>query len=487
MTAVSKPDFTPVRLRIQEAMAKAAVPSVAVAVARHGEIVWEDAFGWANRERRIPATPHTMYSLASTSKPFTTTGIMKLVEQGKLDLDNPLNQYLSPDSPVKVWIGDPKEVTVRRLANHTAGLPRHEHFFGAADRHLKPPMEETIRRYGNVVTLPGERYRYSNIGFGILDHLIERHSGMSFGDFMLQEFFLPLGMTRASVDIGPGLEDYAAERYEENGRPIPFYDVDHRGASSVYCSAHDLARFGMFHMKQRLPGTKAPLSDATLDAMQVPTADRNNLPPSAARNPPASGYGVGWVVDDTPFGPLISHAGGMGGTVAQLVLLPREGIAIAAMANCFCGLVHGIDQYVLPVLAPDRVQEVAALATNAPPAGVPAAKGVIPELLGDWEGLVHTYEKDLPFRLSFKPDGDIHAQIGEQLPTLVHEVTFGNGWLGGRMAGRTETFDACRRAYHPYHHLHLDLKVRGDTITGAVIQIALCALSHWATLKRRRG
>lgn len=481
---MGRDQFEGVREKIQRGMAEASVPSMAVAVARDGEIVWEEGFGWANREKRIAATPHTMYSLASTSKPFTTTGIMKLVEQGKLDLDKPLNQYLSPESPVKVWIGDPKDVTVRRVANHTAGLPRHEHFFAAADRHLKPVMAETIRRYGNVVTLPGERYRYSNIGFGILDHLIERMSGMSWADFMRREFFLPLGMTRASVDIGPGLEDYAAERYEADGQPIPFYDVDHRGASSVYCSAHDLVRFGMFHLKQRMPGTKAPLSDATLDAMQVPTVDRSNPLPPARRQPPASGYGVGWVIDDTPLGPLVSHAGGMGGTVAQLVLLPRYGIAIAAAANSFCGLVHGIDSHVLPVLLPKETEKVAALATNAPPAAAPAAPAVIPELLGDWRGLVHTYEKDLPFRLSFKSDGDIHAQIGEQLPTLVHEVTYGNGWLGGRMAGRTETFDACRRPYHPYHHLHLDLKVRGDTITGAVIQIACCALSHWATLKK---
>ena len=487
---MSSDAFSGVRHRIRQEMVKSGIPSVAVAVARQGEILWEEAFGWANREKRVPATVHTLYSLASTSKPFTATGIMKLVEQGKLDLDKPVNHYLAADSQVKVWIGNPEEVTVRRVANHTAGLPRHEHFYAADERSRKPPMEESIRRYGNVVTLPGERYRYSNIGYGILDHLIERLSGMSYADFMRREVFLPLGMPRASVDIGPGLDDFAAERYDEDGRPIPFYDVDHRGASSVYCSAHDLVRFGMFHLKQLQPDQKAVLSDETIASMQVPTADRNNLRPPDRRWPPASGYGIGWVIDDSDLGPYISHAGGMGGAVAQLVLAPREGIAVAAMANTFCPLPHSIDRDILPLLLPGYADKLAELEKKKPavPANSPAP-GIqtIPELLGDWRGMVHTYQKDLPLTLSFKPSGDVHAKLAEQLTTLVNDVKFADGWLTGRMSGSVETDDARRRPYHPYHHLQLDLKLRGDVLNGALIAVVGGAVSQWVELKKACG
>merc|ERR1711964_671264 len=127
-------------------------------------------------------------------------------------------------------------VTVRRVANHTSGLPLHYHFF-PEDGLAKPSMEESIRRYGNVVCPAGERYRYSNIGYGILDHLIERVSGMSYTEFMRREVFLPLGMTRASVDIEPGLDAYQVKRYTDDGLPLPFYDFDHSGASAVFCSA----------------------------------------------------------------------------------------------------------------------------------------------------------------------------------------------------------------------------------------------------------
>jgi hypothetical protein len=222
--------------------------------------------------------------------------------------------------------------------------------------------------------------------------------------------------------------------------------------------------------------------------MHVPSVDRSNCQLADRRSPPASGYGIGWVIDDSEWGPFISHAGGMGGTVAQLILIPREGIAISAMANTFCSIPHAIETYVLPAILSGYAEKLAekekkkTSVTQTPPA--PEFK-VIPELLGDWHGIVHSYQKDLKFTLSFKPSGDIHAKLGEQQQrTLVNDAKYANGWLTGKMAGRTETDDACHRPYNPFHHLELDLKHRGDTITGAMIQIACCALSHWVELKR---
>lgn len=234
--------FEGVRDRIRCELAKSCAPSLAVSVSRNGEILWEEAFGWADREKRIPATAHTLYSLASVSKPITATALMVLVERGKIDLDAPVNRYLSRDSQIKVWIGDPDEVTVRRLASHTAGLPGQCNFYSADEIAQKPTMEESIRRYGNIVTLPGERYRYSNFGYGIMDHLIARVSGMTYEEFLRHEVFAPLGMTHSSVGIGPGLAAFEAIRYDETDKPIPFYVSDHAGASEVYTSVHDLAR-----------------------------------------------------------------------------------------------------------------------------------------------------------------------------------------------------------------------------------------------------
>src|SRR5947207_3814652 len=86
--------FGAIRDLIRARLVEQIIPSLAVAVARDGEIIWEEGFGWADRENRVPATEHTMYSLASISKPITATGLMVLKEQGKIELDQPINDYL---------------------------------------------------------------------------------------------------------------------------------------------------------------------------------------------------------------------------------------------------------------------------------------------------------------------------------------------------------------------------------------------------------
>ena len=146
---------------------------------------------------------------------------------------------------------------MRRVANHTSGLPLHYQFFYADESYRPPTRDETIRRFGNLVTAPGERYQYSNLGYGVLDYVIERASGKPFADFMREEVFLPLGMTHTSIDVGPGLEPHQAIRYTPEGKRIPFYEFDHPGASAVYRQRHDLVRFAMFHMKEHLADQRA--------------------------------------------------------------------------------------------------------------------------------------------------------------------------------------------------------------------------------------
>ena len=189
--------FRKARDRIILAVREGLFPSVAVGVATGGEIAWQEGFGWADRERRASATSNTIYSLASVTKPLTATGIMVLAQRGLVDLDRPINDYLG-EAKVKAWVGSDRQATVRRVANHSSGLPVHYHiFYGQSP----PPMEETIRRYGNLVAAPGERYQYSNLGYGLLGHVISRVSGRDYADFMNAEVFRPLGMSRTSVGI----------------------------------------------------------------------------------------------------------------------------------------------------------------------------------------------------------------------------------------------------------------------------------------------
>ncbi|MBI1786333.1 MAG: beta-lactamase family protein, partial [Acidobacteria bacterium] len=177
--------------------------------------------------------------------------------------------------------------------------------------------------YGNLVAIPGERHQYSNLGYGVIDYAISRVSGKPYADFMREEVFVKLGLTRTSVDIGPGLKEFAATRYGSDGRPIPFYDFDHPGGSAIFSSAHDLVRFGMFHLKAHLDGQKAILTDATLDAMHKPTVKTGER----------GGYGIGWSSTERPDGyRVVAHAGGMGGVSTSLRLVESEKLAVVVLS-----------------------------------------------------------------------------------------------------------------------------------------------------------
>jgi CubicO group peptidase (beta-lactamase class C family) len=257
----SQPDFSQVRKLIQDQMAANSIPAMAVAVVFQGKIVWEEGFGFADREQHIRANEHTMFYLASVSKTFTATAIMMLNERRRIDLDRPIDDYIKP-----AWLSspfwNPAEATVRRVANHTAGLTTFGRncFADQPNCHISP--DETIQRYGVIFWRPGDHFDYSNLGYGILGEAIARTSGKSYADFLRDEIFKPLGMTHASVGIRNDLKGFAATRYSSiNGRRPPAQSAT-PGASGVYASAHDLALFGLFHLKAHLPGQKAILSDS---------------------------------------------------------------------------------------------------------------------------------------------------------------------------------------------------------------------------------
>jgi CubicO group peptidase (beta-lactamase class C family) len=464
--------FDRIREFIKQQLTERRLPSISVAVARDGKIIWEEAFGWADRENRIAATPHTMYSLASISKPITATGLMILKERGRIELDRPINEYLG-EAKIAVRVGNPAEATVRRVANHTAGLPLHYQFFYEDEPYRAPSRDETIRRYGNCVTAPGERFQYSNLGYGILDYVIARVSRRSYADFMREEVFLPLGLTHTSVDIGQGLEKHQAVRYGTDGLPIPFYNFDHPGGSAVYASAHDLVRFGVFHLKAHLPDQKAILKDETIDEMQKTTIETGNK----------SGYGVGWSTGESSGGRRsVAHGGGMGGVSTLLQLYPAEKIAVVVLSNASSNLPGQVMERIVAALLPDAARNQGGQ-NQAPSEQVFKPSS---ELLGAWQGKVHTHKEEIPFTLVFQSDGDVHARLGTQLNTLVNRVGFGDGYVRGSFTGDIGTEDANRTRYV----LSLSLKLRGDVLNGAMTAQSLPgrrvgnALTHWVELKK---
>jgi CubicO group peptidase (beta-lactamase class C family) len=282
-------------------------------------------------------------------------------------------------------------------------------------------MDETICRYANLVTPPGQREHYSNLAFGILDYIIQRTSGRPYADFMRSEVFLPLGMTHSSVDVGPGLEAFQAVRYTPDGKRIPFYDFDHPGASAVYSSAHDLIRFAMFHMKNRLDDQKAILSDDSIDAMQQPTATLAGKPGT---------YGIAWGLRNGFNGyRTVSHTGGMPGVSTSLILVPEANIAVSVLCNARSNLPDAIAETILKHILPPRdgsspVAQAVAFAAG----GISEDFQPSTELVGTWEGFVATYDRDIPVKLWIFDSGDVHMQLDDQLKTLVNRPRLRDGY-----------------------------------------------------------
>ena len=362
-------------------------------------------------------------------------------------------------------IGNANDATVRRVANHSSGLPLHYQFFYSDEPYQKPSYDETILRYGNLVTIPGEHYQYSNLGFGIIGYVLSQVSGEGYPDFMRQAVFIKLGMTHTSVGVGPGLEKFQAIRYDNSGAPLPAYDFDHPAASAIYSSAHDLIRFGMFHLKDHLSDQAQILTDASIDAMHQPTSKISDT----------EGYGIGWFAEDRSDGyRVVSHTGGMPGVATILMLVPSEDIAVVVLINELTRTpIFDVSNAIMKVLLPKW--QIAPIKPETPAPFTPG-----PDLLGTWIGTLHTYQKDLPVTLKFLPSGDVQVQLADQLASLLDNVQFKDGWLSGAAWGDVETGDAER---HHANTLLFSLKLRGNHLNGAVSATEQArnpvALSQW--------
>jgi CubicO group peptidase (beta-lactamase class C family) len=457
-------DFDQVRRLIKEQLAETPTASFAVAAVRDGKIIWEEGFGWADIENRVAADAHTRYSLASLSKVVVCTGMMVLVRQGKIDLDRPINDYLG-NAKVVARAGNAKDATVRRVANNTSGLTVHHQFFYANEPDRPPAMDETITRYAHLVVPPGECFLYSNLGYGVLGHALARASGQELGAFLRAEVFEPLGLDDMSLGVRPD-DKKEAMPYDESLKLLPRMTSDHPAACEVYASAHDLARFAMFHLKSHLKDQRPILADEQIDELQS--------------GKPGAGAGTACIIEETTGGyRLIRYPGGMPGVRTDVILVPAKRIAVVVLSNSRSRAVNTVSQAMLNVLIPD-------LGTEAPKPA-PAVKVDVGKWAGTWVGAVHTYQGKLPLRLVITDSGDARATLGKEPECPITNSRIDPvGFLTGQFRGDLGTEDLKRHTYV----LVPILKRNGDVLRGDLIAWSddgrreRFELPHWVELKK---
>jgi len=439
-----------VRELIIEHVATGGVPSIAVAVAKDGEIIWEEAFGWSDVENRIRATPNTMYGLGSISKTITATGVMLLVEEGKVDLDKPAVEYLPKDVKPRAFEGEVQGVTVRHLLNHRAGMPAYAEDFFEDDPEGRRPLAETVRRYGIVTYPPGESFIYCNLGYQMLASIISNVSGMSYAEFIQERVFAPLGMSSARVYEGGSLSRSYAAGYTQAGERIPPYWGSYPGADGTYASAHDLIRFAMFHLGNNLPDQKTILSDRAIAAMQA------KHPPGNERS------GIGWNLDGDERGYRSVYHGGEGpGADCMMRLFPDEDIAAVVLCNAECEELYEIQKAIFVALIPELGEQEPT--GTRPPSQAPVDPS---EMYGTWRGRITAYDRELDVELLVDSTG-ARVAVGAQPHAEVEISVLTSTFIMGMFAAAIPTPDNLR---YPYRN-RLAVIREGDRLYGAVISV----------------
>jgi len=303
--------------------------SAGVVVGR--DIVWAQGFGWADVDRRIPAGVNSIYRVGSISKSFTAVALLQLWERGYLELDDGVREVL----PELAQLQDPPDgaepITFRHLASHTAGLIREPQLEGAAEGPLEFWEDKILSSIPTTsfYAPPGESYRYSNIGFGILGYSLSRVSGIPFMELVDASILRPLAMHSSGFVVTPGIAEQLATGYVR-GRDgttdsqIPYREHIGRGYKvpngGVYSTVGDLARF------------VAGLTGAATVPILGPEGRRliqtSQTPEEGAQ------YSFGFSISrrgESP--PLVGHGGSVAGYNAYLIFEPESGIGVVLLRN----------------------------------------------------------------------------------------------------------------------------------------------------------
>jgi CubicO group peptidase (beta-lactamase class C family) len=371
-----------------------------------------ESFGYADKENKIEATPNTRYGIASISKSVTATGLMKLVEDGQIDLDADIETYLN-DTKLKYYVSDSNRVSCRNLLSHTSGLPQYFQYYYDDDTVAIPDMRQTIDKYGFIANPPSSKYLYANLGYGILGEVISKTSGKSFNDYMTEEIFIPMGMTQTTLDISSRTKSKLAKRYDIKGNLIPFSFCDTPGAGNVSTTIQDLIRFGMFHLGDATENRASLLSLSTIQSMQQGQYSDN----SNERNT----YGLGWFVNDTDYKyKMVYHAGGMDGIDAMIRLVPEKNIVVAAISNQYTEFTHQITEDILLEMLPDLKSVETEEAQEQEVATQEESEQIErSDWVGSWKGHIEADNKQVPIELVFQEDGDIEVIMFVQFGSMM--------------------------------------------------------------------
>lgn len=303
---------------VGQAMASAGIPGYSLVVVKDGKVLHQAGYGFADRERKTPVTPKTIFGLASITKTFTALALLSLVDAGKLKLDDTLDKHIGklPDT----W----KKLTIRQLATMTAGIPT------GIPKERAWPEEMTIIQGLPLMFKPGTRYCYSNPSYRTLGTVIESVSGKPYLEYIESTILKPLSMTSTGTREqlqSTGLVSQPLGMNRRTGQlTLLRYKPTEISFSSglLFSNAEDMAKYAQALLDHKL------LSRSSYDTLLVA---RPKLPDGSQSN---WAYGWGSTRKKAYGGKLVCGMnGGNPGVSSTILLIPQENMAIVGLSNAY--------------------------------------------------------------------------------------------------------------------------------------------------------
>jgi CubicO group peptidase (beta-lactamase class C family) len=298
--------------------------SISVAILKNDRVIWAGAFGYAKMEQDVPADTANIYRIGSITKVFTATLLMQMVEEGKIKLDDPVENYLPEIKNLKDYDKYSK-ITFRQLASHTAGLKREPDLRGADVGPLDQWEQKVLACIPKTSfnSKPGEQYLYSNIGIAMLGLAISRAAGVPYMQMVQQRILNPLHMTDTYFalpdDKLPRLAQGMSNGNGEVNVDLPVRELKGRGYrvpnGGIYSTPRDLAKFAM-----SLMGKPPLLSAQSRKQMQ-------QVPSGGGK------YGLGLMLYKSPDLDVIGHDGSVPGYTSEMAIDQSSGYAVILMRN----------------------------------------------------------------------------------------------------------------------------------------------------------
>src|SRR5580765_2560827 len=317
------------------------VPGLSAAIVENGDYEWASGFGFADVENNVPASEHTLFRLASITKSLTALGAMRLQEEGKLDLDAPVQKYC-PYFPQKS-----APITTRQVMGHLGGI-RHYKSESADDpeigntKHFDNPIQAGLDFFKNdpLVAVPGSHFNYSTQGYTLVGCIMEGASGTKYTEYMRQNVLQPAGMEQTRTDDRIAIVPYRTRFYQktESGtvENAGFLDSSYKIPGGGWLSsAEDMAHFEVAVLNDKL------IKRTTRDLMWTP------LKPSDGSK---DGYGLGWGNGNEGAIASVGHNGGQQGTSTAFTISPAQKAGVVVLTNMEGADASDLAQEILKVL-----------------------------------------------------------------------------------------------------------------------------------------